>query len=325
VKGRILMDRKKVTILAGGSSVEREISLKSAENLVDNLSTEKYIVTVTELPSDKNNTSWVMDIIKNKPDIVFSALHGGIGENGSVQGLLKCLNIPYIGSKVLSSALCMDKRMSKEVLKANHIQVAEQVFVERFDDFSKYTEQIKNLGFPVIVKPNRGGSSIGIEVVDRIEGAEAATLNIFEKYNDDVVIEKYIEGKEVAVFVIEGIGSLTATPVLDIKKSGEYFDYQEKYFNKENALQSTIPAFMQDMLVEMAKKAFKALKCSGYCCVDMIVVDERIYVIEVNTLPGITKTSLLPEGVKHINDDCGVKLGFDEFLDKMIDFELEKQ
>jgi D-alanine-D-alanine ligase len=319
----MLMERLKVTILAGGDSAEREISQKSAENLLENLSSERYLVTVTELPVDKNDTVWVRDLLMNKPDIVFSALHGGNGEDGSVQGLLQCLNIPYIGSGVLSSAVCMDKQISKELLRANHIQVVDHVFIERHEDISSYREQIEALGFPVVIKPNKGGSSIGVAVSDNIIETEDAIKNIFDTYNDDVLVEKFIDGREAAVFVIEGLGDLVVTPVLDINKMGNFFDYNDKYTTKNLLSEiSSLPAFMQDMMKDIAKKTFKALKCNGYCCVDMIVRDEQIYVIEVNTLPGMTGRSLLPLAIKSMVSNQNLTFG--DFLDKMIDYELVK-
>jgi D-alanine-D-alanine ligase len=260
----------------------------------------------------------------NRPDVVFSALHGGLGENGSVQGLLQCLNIPYVGSGVLASAVCMDKQISKELLKANHIQVVEHVYIQKFSDIDGYEQAINDLSFPVIIKPNRGGSSIGVAVADNIRDAKAAILNIFNAYNDDVLVEKFIVGREAAVFVIDGKDNeLTVTPVLDINKNGSFFDYNDKY-TTQNLLseKSSLPQFMQDMISDIAQKTFRALKCSGYCCVDMIVRDEQIYVIEVNTLPGLTNRSLLPEAIKNMIENQS--LTFEDFLDKMIDYELVK-
>lgn len=313
------MNKLSVTILAGGSSVEREVSLKSARNLMENLSEEKYHVTITELPANKRDTAWVKDIIQNKPHIVFSALHGGNGENGSVQGLLHCLDIPYIGSRVLSSAICMNKQITKALLKANHIQVPDHIFIQRDTDFSLYEEQIKMLGFPLIIKPNRGGSSIGIAVVNNIDEAKSAVDKIVKEYYDDILAEKYLEGRETSIFVIQAPDSLSVTPVLDITKAGKYFDYNDKYNSlKPLTSESSLPEFMQGMIADMAKKAFKVLNCSGYCCVDMIVKDEQVYIIEVNTLPGLTKNSLLPQAVKALG------INFSDFLDKMIEFELNR-
>ena len=161
------MDKIKLGVLVGGTSIEREVSKKSCENLLANLDENKYDITVYHLPAD-GNTEWAKNIISNPPQIVLSALHGGNGENGSIQGFLHCLNIPYIGSKVLSSAICMNKAMAKTVMKANHIQVPDHVFVMRGVDFSQYEESIKLMGFPLIVKPNRGGSSIGVTVASNM-------------------------------------------------------------------------------------------------------------------------------------------------------------
>ena len=295
------MDKIKLGVLVGGTSIEREVSKKSCENLLANLDENKYEITVYHLPAD-GNTEWAKNIISNPPQIVLSALHGGNGENGSIQGFLHCLNIPYIGSKVLSSAICMNKAMAKTVMKANHIQVPDHVFVMRGVDFSQYEESIKLMGFPLIVKPNRGGSSIGVIVARNMEDIHYGIKNIIETYDDDVLIEKFIDGKEINCCVLQGENGPEAMAVLDVKKAGSVFVYDDKYHIDEYSSDITsLPDFMQDMIKSIAVKTFNVLQCKGYACVDMIVQEEQIYVIEVNTLPGLTSHSLIPKATKKLD------------------------
>lgn len=312
------MNKINVAILAGGSSVEREVSLKSCENIVSTLDGQKYDIKVYTLPKD-GSTQWAKEIVTNPPDIVLSALHGGRGENGSLQGFLHCLGIPFVGSRVLSCALCMDKKMAKTVMTANHIQVAPDIYIKREEEPKEHREAIAATGFPLIVKPNRGGSSIGIEVVNDMQELEAAFKSIVNKYDDDVIAEKYINGREITCGVMENTDGIEVMAVLDVNKSGDIFDYEDKAQSTAAIGDiSNMPEFQKAMVEAISIKTFKALKCRGYACVDMIVKEEQIYVLEVNTLPGLTKQSLIPEAAQSLEG------GFGEFLDRLIEFELEK-
>ncbi len=309
------MSKIKLGILAGGSSVEREVSLKSCENLLNNLNNDKYDIHVYSLPKE-NDGKWFNDLINDKPDVVVNALHGGLGENGSMQGLLHCMGIPYIGSKVLSSALCMDKKEAKTVLSANHIQTAADIYIKRGESIALFVDDIRQIGFPLIVKPNRGGSSIGIEIVNDLAELDRAVNNIVEKYDDDVIAEKFIKGREITCCVFEENNEPEIMAVLEVNKQGQIFDYADKYERGISSALSSMPRFMRDMVKSIAKKTFSLLKCRGYACVDMIVMEEQIYVIEVNTLPGLTENSLIPKACQ----DYGI--GFGEFLDRLIEREV---
>ncbi len=310
------MGKINVAILAGGSSVERDISLRSCENITANLDNDKYNIKIYELPKD-GSTNWAREIIKEPPDIVLSALHGGNGENGSLQGFLHCLGIPFAGSRVLSSALCMDKKTAKTVMAANHIQVPADVCIKRGERLIDYADEIRQMGFPLIAKPNRGGSSIGIGIAYDMDELEKAVDSIAKKYDDDVIAEKYIQGQEITCAVAESKDSIDVMAVLDINKRGDIFDYEDKSKSSSPLGDiSNMPVFMQDMVKAIAVKTFTVLKCRGYACVDMIVKDEQIYVIEVNTLPGLTDKSLIPKAAQISN------MSFGEFLDRLIEFEL---
>lgn len=306
-----------VCVLVGGSSVERDVSFKSADEILENIDTQKYNVNVIEISEDDTQNKWIKDLIENIPDIVLSALHGGSGENGAVQGLLDCLNIAYVGSKVLSSSICMDKYLSKVIMKANCIPVAEDVFIKKHEEVMNYEERINQLGYPVIIKPNKGGSSIGIAIANNYEQCNYSILEI-KKY-DDVLIEKFIDGREVSCGVVQTKNGLEVLSVLDIMSSNEFYDYNAKYFNDKTKIDfSTLPDFLQVMIKEIAKKVFNILNCEGYGMIDIIVHEEQIYVLEINTLPGLTKHSIIPAGIK------GIGMSFGEFLDSLIEYELNK-
>ncbi len=309
------MKKIKLGILAGGSSVEREVSLKSCANILKSIDGEKYDTVVFNIEKESGG-DWLYRLKEERPDIIVSALHGGLGENGSMQGLLHCLGIPYIGSRVMSSALCMDKKAAKTLLEANHIQTAGDVFIKRTENVEMYADEIRQLGFPLVVKPNRGGSSIGIEAVKSVEELERAINSIVEKYNDDVLAEKLIRGREITCCVAEDNDGIRVMAVLDVNKKGDIFNYEDKYESGVSSALTDMPPFMRDMVTTIAKRAFRLLKCRGYACVDMFVDEEQVYVIEVNTLPGLTENSLVPAACRSVG------ITFGEFIDRMIEFEL---
>ena len=303
----------KLGILTGGNSIEREVSLRSCENVVNALDKNKYDIKIYNV--DKDNKDWIRELIDSPPDMILSTLHGGRGENGSMQGLLHYLGIPFVGSKVLSSSLCMDKNTAKTIMRAVSIPVIRDVFIKRNENTELYKDTLEQLGYPFVIKPNRGGSSIGIRLCrsfgEIAEGAEA----IVKKYDDDILVEKYIEGRELACCILE-VKNDKRVCIIDIEDKGEIFGYDDKYERLSAAKSSAIPEYMQYMIKAIALKAFDSLKCKGYAIVDMIVKEEQVYVIEVNTLPGLTRTSLIPKAAKLFD------MSFGDFLDKLIEFEL---
>ncbi|MBR6399900.1 MAG: D-alanine--D-alanine ligase [Firmicutes bacterium] len=313
------MNKLKLAVLTGGSSIEREVSFRSAENILKNLDTQKYDIHTIELPKDKRDTAWVMQLIALAPDFVLSALHGGRGENGAVQGLLQCLNIPYAGSGILSCALCMNKQAAKDIMSKAHIPVIDGEFIPLDADINTFEQRLEQLEYPLIVKPNRGGSSIGIEVAEDFAALKKAVENIRTAYADDAVTEKYIDGKEVTCAVVQTEDGLRIMSVLDINKAKGIYDYDAKYLSRESAVSfTTLPEYMKKMIEDIAVKAFNILHCKGYGCVDMLVKDEQIYVIEINTLPGMTDHSLIPAAAAQ----TGMSLG--EFLDILIKQRIKK-
>ncbi len=306
----------KLAILAGGASFEREISLRSSEEIIKYLDIKKYDINTIIVPKEKN-TSWVKELIDFSPDLVINLLHGGDGENGSVSGLLNCLNIPSIGNGVLSGAVCMNKNICKAVLKNSGVPVCEDVFIKKDDCITDFEEKIKGLGFPVIVKPNNGGGSIGISVAENIDDVKSLAESIIKNYNDDVLIEKFIDGKEVTIVLIQKNNNIEVMPVLDISPKGGFYDYNSKYVDATAKIEfSTLPLFIRKMIEDIAKKVFKIFECEGFCYVDLIVKEEQVYFIEVNTIPGFTKHSIIIKTLKALNMDIG------NFLDELIQNEL---
>ena len=305
--------KTKVGVLTGGSSIEREVSLWSGNAVLEHLDRNKYDVTVYEIPPDKD-LAWVRKIVDNPPDIIVSALHGGIGENGAIQGFLDVLGIPYIGSKTLSSAVCMDKAFAKMVMRSNHIPVIDGVFMRKNEDMQDFEDKITELGFPLIVKPNSGGSSIGISVANDFDELEKS-IDIVKSYNDDVLMEKYIHGNEITCGLIETENGLSVLTLLDISTENQFSNFKDKYEDSYDLVKfSAMPEYLQTMIKEIAKKVFTCLNCHGYGRVDMIVCEEQVYVLEMNTLPGLTSHSLVPMAISKDST-------FGELLDKLISYE----
>ena len=300
-------------ILKGGVSLEREISLKSFENVIKNIDTQKYNI----LDIDVKDINILIKAIKHfKPHIILNLMHGGIGEDGTIQSVLSMLNVKYVGSKALSSGICMDKNLSKTILKANNIPVLDYVYIKKDENPYLYKNEIDELIYPVIVKPNKGGSSIGIKVAKNIDEVFEA-INYIKKLDDDILIEKFIDGKEAICSVIENKDGLQVISILDINTDSDIFDYSAKYDKDTNIYFSTLPKFLQTMIKEVAKKSFKLLNCEGYANVDFIIKNDDIYVLEINTIPGFTDKSLLPRGISLSNNSLK------EFLDNIIDFAIK--
>jgi len=307
-----------IVILAGGPSSEREISLKSAEEILKYINEDKYNISVINVPTT-NETLWIKKLITSPPDIIINLLHGGAGEDGSLSGLLKWLGIPYIGNSVLSGAVCANKNICKSILKGKGVPVCDDVFIRKSDNIADYEENIKELGFPVIIKPNNGGGSIGISISKNIKEVKEAAKEIIQNYNDDVLIEKFISGREVTCVALKNKSEIEVMPILDITSEEGFYDYGAKYINNSAKISfSTLPEFIQTMIKDIAKKVYETLECLGLCCVDLIVCEEQVYFIEANTIPGFTSQSILTRILKASNTDIGA------FIDRLIISVLEK-
>ncbi|HAJ94919.1 MAG TPA: D-alanine--D-alanine ligase [Actinobacteria bacterium] len=280
-----------IGVLAGGISSEREISIKTGKNIFDSLKRSGYSVRFIDL---KDNGS--IDEIK-KIDIAFLALHGKYGEDGTVQGLLELLKIPYTGSGILSSALVMDKILSKKIMIMENIPTPDYIEIDLSS--SGITDRLdtdirKIVSYPVVVKPNAEGSTIGISRIKSasrlIEGIKKAAL-----YDRRILIEKYIDGRELTVGII-GMNPV-ALPVIEIRPRSGFFDYEAKY--TKNMTEYIIPPEMKTSLYKEIQETslicHKMFSCCGLSRVDFILDSNNTpYVLEVNTMPGMTSTSLVP-------------------------------
>lgn len=297
----------KVGVIMGGISSEREISLKSGNSIVEKIDKSKY--EIIPIVIDKKE-----DIIEKVKGIDFAllALHGKFGEDGTVQSVLQTLDIPYSGCGPLTSALCMDKDLTKTVLEANGIRTARWLNVKSVEEIDY--EAIENIGYPVFIKPTNGGSSVAtFKIYDKEKVQEAVEEGL--KWDTEVMIEEFIDGNEITCPVFDN----KLFPVIAIKPKSDFFDYTQKY--SENGADEVLVELEEDLykeVKEMALKTYKALKCEVYSRIDMIVNKEGTpYILEVNTLPGMTAASLFPKSAK------GEGYSFSEFLDLIIETSLK--
>ena len=228
-----------------------------------------------------------------KPDVVFNALHGGMGENGIVQGMLAAAEIPYTGSDRLASTLAMEKDISKQYFRRANIPAPKGTMLNRPGASRK---NIKQLQLPLVIKPNDQGSTIGLHIIETEQQIDEALSEAF-RYSNKVIVEEYIAGRELTV----GILKARALPVLEIIPEHNLYDYECKYSDGMSAYQ--VPAKLDDALGKsiqaLAIKAHRILGCSGYSRVDFrLNNDNQPYILEVNTLPGMTGTSLVPKAAK---------------------------
>lgn len=295
----------KVGVIMGGISSEREISLMSGSEILNNLNKSKYESIVPIILDSKNE---VLEKVKGI-DFAFLALHGKFGEDGTIQGILECLDIPYSGCGVLTSAVCMNKGLTKKILKADGILTPKWIVVNSSDELDY--DKIKEIGYPVFIKPNSGGSSVATFLIKDEEEVENTVAEVL-KYDKEVVIEEYIKGEEITSFVLNG----EVFPTLTIKaKSGEFFDYASKYSdNGADEKSVLLAAEIQDKVNDISKIVWNTLGCKGYSRIDMILRDGIPYLLEVNTLPGMTKASLIPKSAK------AKGIEYSELLDKMIEY-----
>ncbi len=295
---RISLD-KKIAVLYGGMSNERQVSLRSGKNVYDALLRLGYknaeLVDVDENISSK---------LKNgRFEVAYNALHGKFGEDGCIQGILEILKIPYTGCGVMSSAVCMNKDYTKKMLKScSDVPLIKSVTVKPNDNILKIIEGLK---YPLMLKPVCEGSSIGMYKVN----SEAELQSLFEKSlecKQDVMIEEYLEGVNCTVGVLEEYTEngtkAFATEILEFRTKTEWYDYEAKYTKglTEFVLPAEIPAEMTKRVKEIAVKAFKACGCSGVSRVDFLISNNIPYVLEINTSPGMTDLSDLPAQSKPI-------------------------
>ena len=285
---KLINENSKIAVICGGPSSEREISLRSGKNVLDALKRLGY--KNAELIDINKNIAQVL--LEKKIEVVYNAMHGRFGEDGCMQGLLEILEIPYTGCGVTASSVCMNKDYTKNVLRNFDIPLIKSVLVRKEED---YAEKIKDLKFPLMLKPVSEGSSLGMFKVSDEKKMEECFKKSLE-YNQDVLVEEYLDGKSLTVGVLENRNELFATEILEFRTKTEWYDYEAKYTAgmTEFILPAQLSAEMTEKVKNIAVKAFKACGCRGVSRVDFLVSDNVPYVLEINTSPGMTDLSDLP-------------------------------
>lgn len=296
----------KVGVIMGGVSSEKQVSLMTGGEMIAHLDKSKYEV----IPVELNNKEDLVEKAKNL-DIALLALHGKYGEDGTIQGTLETLGIPYTGSGMLSSSICMDKNISKKIIRYEGIPTADWICLSNLEEL--HMDEIDKMGYPVVVKPNSGGSSVGVKLVYDQDSLLSAVAEVFE-WDTEVLIEKYIKGEEITCAIFDG----KLLPIISIRHAAEFFDYNAKYDDVATIEEVVeLPAELNERVAAAALACYKALKCSVYARIDMMVKDGIPYVMEVNTLPGMTKNSLLPKSAQ------AVGISYSELLDMIIETSLK--
>jgi D-alanine-D-alanine ligase len=300
----------KIAVLCGGWSAEREVSLRSGAQVAAALSRRGHQVETLDL-----EPAWWDRVRAGGFDCVFVALHGRPGEDGTVQGALELLDLPYTGSGVLASALCMDKSMANRVLGAAGLAVPEfeELEVEEPVGVDEVERLADRYGFPVVVKPVRQGSTIGLTVATDVDQL-ASGLALAGRYDRRVMVQRFVAGTEVTMGVL-AIPELRVLPALEITYESPTYDYEAKYTagKSQHIIPARVPPPAAAALESAAARAVRALGCEGAARVDFIVSpDCTPWVLEVNTVPGLTEVSLLPDAAR------AAGLAFDELCERLV-------
>ncbi|MAP47873.1 MAG: D-alanine--D-alanine ligase [Oceanicaulis sp.] len=296
---------KHVAVLLGGRSPERDVSLVSGKKVIEALESQGYQVS----PIDPQDSDWIDQLNGIKPDVVFNALHGDWGEDGRVQGVLDYLGFAYTHSGVAASALAMDKQRAKAVLREAGIACPEGQLISRFDAAREHV-----MAPPYVAKPNAQGSSVGVLIVTEGANRPPAILGSDDwPYDEEVLIERFIPGRELTVAVMGG----RALTVTEIVPKTAFYDYDAKYAEggSVHQLPADVPQAVFDQCMRDALTAHRVLGCEGLTRSDFRYdpVTGGVWLLEINTQPGMTPTSLAPEQAAH----CGI--GFPDLVAWMVE------
>ncbi|APG25365.1 MULTISPECIES: D-alanine--D-alanine ligase [Syntrophotalea] len=294
------LKQKQIAVLMGGLSAERDVSLRTGRAIGQALQRCGY--QIVEIDAGRDLPA---QLERAGAEVVFIALHGRFGEDGTVQGLLELCGIPYTGSGVLASSLAMDKVATKKMLCYHGI------VTPAFAELRQGDVIADNLpDYPLVVKPAREGSTIGISIANDRRALEEGLAEAF-RHDDLVLVEQFIAGAEVTVGVLDG----QPLPVIQVVPKGGFYDYQSKYTpgETEYLLPAPLPEATYLALQEAAVRVFRAVGCQGAARVDFMVTDTDFYCLEVNTIPGMTETSLLPKAAQ------AAGLSFDELVERILE------
>lgn len=354
------MSKIKLGVVFGGMSTEHDVSITSGTSVIKNLNKDKYEIypvyidkegnwfeytkkiqdiDVLEVGENIEEKSKIMNPIEylQECDVIFPVLHGLYGEDGTIQGLLELINKPYVGCKVLSSSVCMDKVYAKFIFENSNIEQAKYIYIRKVKDEYIYIDKEFNekkctleeiadivkdkLKYPVFVKPSNSGSSVGInKVKDDKELFEY--IEYASKFDKKILIEKAIKGREVECAIL-GNEDIEASGVGEILSAEEFYSFDAKYKNSasKTVIPADIPKDITEQIRKIAKKAYKALDCKGFARVDFFIEEKtnRIIIIEINTIPGFTQISMYPK----LWEQEGLK--YSDLLDKLIELSLEEK
>lgn len=311
---------EKIAVLMGGRSLERDVSLKSGHRVYEALRDKGY--EVFKLDVDEN---LVENLKQNPVDVVYIALHGKYGEDGTVQELLEIMGIPYTGPGVYSSHVGFDKSLAKEIFLRKDIPTPD-FFTLSAGSFREMgaagalDDVVAKLGLPIVVKPSSQGSALGIKIVHSVEELPGALIGALS-YDDKVVLEKYIKGTEVSVSVL-GEENPEALPVVEISTKKEFFDFESMYTmgDTEYFIPARLPEELLKKVQDIAIRAHMVLNCRDVTRIDIMVdTDGNPYVLELNTSPGMTETSLLPMSA------AAKGIDFNDLVEMLVKFVLERK
>ncbi len=298
---------KKIAVLLGGWNSEREVSLRSGEAVFEAL--KKLGYDASKIDFSRN----IFDQINEaKPDIIFNALHGQYGEDGRVQGVLDILKIPYTHSGIVASAICMDKVLTRKVCSSVGVKSPHYQILKKGED-AKNEEKILTIGKPFVIKPINEGSSVGVEVI--LGDVEFDLAKYEWKFGNEIIVEKYLAGQEIQVAVMDG----KALGAIEIRPHGLFYDYKCKYTPgmTDYVMPAEIAADKYSEVMKLAEDCFGVVGCRGVARIDFILNnknggDNNFYLLEVNTHPGFTATSLVPKIAKYAG------ISFEEIVEFLV-------
>jgi len=309
------MTKINIAVISGGWSREKDISIKSGYAVYNALDKDKYNVTTYDPSRDLEL------LIKNRPsiDLAFILLHGRFGEDGCIQGFLNLLSIPFVGSGLISSAMSSNKKIAKDAYKLAGLNIIQDVSLKKGEPFS-VEKIIDFLGKKTIVKPVSEGSSFGISICNSHEELKKGIESTFT-YDNEILIEKFISGREVTCCVL-GNDTLETLPIVEIQPNSDhnFFDYEAKYTTgaSKEICPAPLPHVISEKVKQYAKTAHHALRCRTWSRTDMIIFENEVFMLETNTIPGMTENSLVPLASR------AAGLTMSQLLDKLIDLSLEK-
>lgn len=326
------MNKIKLGFIYGGVSTEHEVSISSYESIIKNIDKDKYEITSFYISkdgtwfTDGKRTKDVFNSLKEM-DCVFPILHGKNGEDGSIAGMLEIIGVSYVGCKTLSSAICMDKVITKKLLEKANINVSKYMFIKKINDNFYWVQDNYDyvlldkeildlsvntlLNYPVVVKPSRSGSSVGVSVANDYLELENA-INEASIYDEKILIEEFIDGKELEVAVL-GNNDLTVSNIGNIIPDEIVYSYNSKYKgNSKTVVLNTIEENLESKIKNIVLTTYKVLDCSGLARVDLFLIGNEVLVNEVNTMPGFTSISMYPKLMESIN------ISYTDLIDRLI-------